>query len=218
MTIPALFEPVRSAYDTVAVDYARLLPGMSAEAPLDIAMIGTFVDSLRDAGLGPVVDVGCGTGRVTAHLSALGVEVSGIDLSPGMIDVARARCRHLRFEVGSMTGLELPDGSLGGLVAWYSIIHTPPERLPTVFAEFFRVLAPGGHLLLGFQVGHERRRMTRAYGHDVSCDAYRLQPGVIADLLTRAGFDVHTRLLREAQGEWENSPQASLLARRPATS
>lgn len=215
VTIPALFEPVRSAYDTVAADYARQLPDMRAEAPVDIAMIATFVDSVRDGGLGPVADIGCGTGRVTAHLAALGVEVSGIDLSPGMVDVARAGYPQLRFEVGSMTGLELPDGAVGGVLAWYSIIHTPPEQLPDVFAEFFRVLAPGGDLLLGFQVGDERRRITHAYGHDVSCDAYRRQPEDVADLLTRTGFDVHTRLLREAQGRWENSPQASLLARRP---
>ncbi len=215
MPVPAVFEPVRSAYDTVAADYARELPDMRAEAPLDLAMIGTFADSVRQAGLGPVADVGCGTGRVTAHLTALGVQVSGIDLSSRMVDVARASYPRLRFEVGSMTGLELADGALGGVLAWYSIIHTPPERLPDVFAECFRVLAPGGDLLLVFQVGDERRRITHAYGHDVSCDAYRLQPDAIAGLLTRVGFDVHTRLLREPQGKWENSPQASLLARRP---
>ncbi|MFD4664838.1 MULTISPECIES: class I SAM-dependent methyltransferase [Streptomyces] len=46
-----------------------------------------------------------------------------------------------------MTDLDLADGSLGGIIAWYSIVHTPPELLPVVFAEFHRVLAPGGHLL-----------------------------------------------------------------------
>ena len=215
VTALASLEPVQTTYDTVAADYARLLPDMSAEAPLDIAMIGTFADSVRDAGLGPVADVGCGAGRVTAHLDALGVEAFGIDLSPGMVDVARATYPQLRFDVGSMTGLDLPGDALGGVLAWYSIIHTPPQQLPDVFAEFFRVLAPGGQLLLGFHVGDERRRMTQAYGHDVSCDAYRLQPDHIAELLTRAGFDVHTRLLRAASGGWEKSPQASLLAGRP---
>ncbi|OKH99228.1 hypothetical protein A6A06_27125 [Streptomyces sp. CB02923] len=48
--------------------------------------------------------------------------------------------------------------AFGGIVARYSIIHTPPEVLPTVFEEFHRALAPGGQLLLGFHVGDERRR------------------------------------------------------------
>jgi SAM-dependent methyltransferase len=205
---------VQTTYDTVAADYARLLPDLSFEAPLDVAMIDTFAGSVRQAGLGPVADVGCGTGRVTAHLAALGVEAFGIDLSPGMVAVARATYPQLRFDAGSMTDLALEDGILGGVLAWYSIIHTPPRQLPDAFAEFFRVLTPGGQLLLGFHVGDEHRRMTRAYGHDVSCDSYRLQPDRIAELLTQAGFDVHTRLLR-APTEREKAPQASLLARRP---
>jgi SAM-dependent methyltransferase len=205
---------VQATYDIVAADYARLLPDLSFEAPLDIAMIGTLANSVRDAGLGPVADIGCGTGRVTAHLDGLGVEAFGIDLSPGMVDVARATYPQLRFDVGSMTDLALEDGILGGVLAWYSIIHTPPQQLPDVFAWFFQVLAPGGQLLLGFHVGDERRRLTRAYGHDVSCDSYRLQPNHIAELLTQAGFDVHTRLLR-APSAREKAPQASILARRP---
>lgn len=190
---------------------------MSAEAPLDIAMIAAFADGVRDAGLGPVADVGCGTGRVTAHLDTLGVEAFGIDLSPGMVDVARATYPQLRFDVGSMTALDLPGDPLGGVLAWYSIIHTPPQQLPDVFTEFFRVLAPGGQLLLGFHAGAERRRMTHAYDHNVSYDTYLLQPDHIAELLTQTGFDVHTRMLRAPQGGWETSAQASLLAEHPRT-
>jgi 2-polyprenyl-3-methyl-5-hydroxy-6-metoxy-1,4-benzoquinol methylase len=48
-------------------------------------------------------DVGCGTGRITAHLRQLGVDVFGIDLSPGMIEVARRDHPGLRFDLGSMT-------------------------------------------------------------------------------------------------------------------
>jgi ubiquinone/menaquinone biosynthesis C-methylase UbiE len=64
-----------------------------------------------------------------------------------MVAPARRSNPGLRFEEGSMTALDLPDGALGGIVAMYSIIHIPRERLPEVFAEFHRVLAPGGHRL-----------------------------------------------------------------------
>ena len=97
-----------------------------------------------------------------------------------MIAVARRAYPALRFEVGSMTALDLPDGSVAGVLAWYSIIHTPPEGLPAVVAELRRVLAPGGHLLLGFQAGaDEHRSMTHAYGHDVECDAWLHSPDTV---------------------------------------
>lgn len=73
-----------------------------------------------------------------------------------MVAVARRDHPYLRFDVGSMTGLDLPDGALGGVLAWYSLIHTPPPQLPAVITELARVLRLGGLLLTAFQVGDER--------------------------------------------------------------
>jgi len=161
-----------------------------------------------------IADIGCGPGRITAHLRSLGSTVFGVDLSPEMVGLARRLYPDLRFEVGSMTGLDLADGAAGGVVAWYSIIHIPPDLLPMVFAEFHRVLAPGGHLLLAFQVGDERRHITQGYGHEVSLYAYLSPPDRVADLLAQAGFAVQARLVREPDGR-EKHPQAVLLARKP---
>lgn len=206
-------DATRTAYDTVAVDYARLLEGLLEQTPEDLAMLGLFAEYVRRDG-GQVADIGCGTGRVTTYLDSLGVPVFGIDLSPGMLAEARRRYPHLRFEVGAMADLALADESLGGILAWYSIIHTPPELLPAVFAEFARVLVPGGHLMVAFQAGDERRRLEQAYGHTVSYDAYRLPPERIAALLADAGIPVTAQLVREPAFEYETTPQAYLLARR----
>ncbi|NIH87645.1 methyltransferase domain-containing protein [Amycolatopsis granulosa] len=203
----------RTAYDTVAADYARLVEGLLEQTPEDRAMLGLFAEYVR-AGGGQVADIGCGTGRVTTYLDSLGLPVFGIDLSPGMVAEARRRYPHLRFEVGPMADLALADGSLGGILAFYSIIHTPPELLPEVFAEFARVLVPGGHLMLAFQVGDERRSFERAYGHAVSFDAYRLPPDRVTELLAEAGISVTARLVRQPAFEHEGTPQAYLLAHR----
>jgi len=146
---PSYLQHTRTAYDTVAVEYAELLRTELARKPWDRAVLAAFAElvTAAAAAVGPVLDVGCGPGRVTGHLHRLGLDVSGVDLSSEMIAVARRDHPDLRFDVGTMTALEHDDGSLGGLVAWYSIIHTPPEELTAVFGEFRRVLAPGGQLL-----------------------------------------------------------------------
>jgi SAM-dependent methyltransferase len=211
---PSHLRATRAAYDTVAVDYAELLRSELAGKPLDRAMLATFAELVQDVGDGPVADLGCGPGRVTEHLQALGLSIFGVDLSPAMVAVARRAHPGLQFHRGSMTALDLTDGLLAGIVAWYSIIHTPPERLPVVFGEFHRVLCPGGQLLLAFQVGaNDRVHLDQAYGHAVSLDTYRLSPDFIADLLGEAGFGVHVRVVREpAPNGPEKSQQAYLLA------
>jgi len=209
---PSYLTDTRAAYDTVAVNYAELTRAELAGKPLDRAMLAAFAELVRSAGAGPVADLGCGPGRIAAHLRSLGVDAFGVDLSPGMIAVARRDYPDLRFDEGSITALDLADGALAGIVAWYSVIHTPPEHLPVVFAEFHRVLAPGGHLLLAFQAGDERVHIEHAYGHTLSSlHAYRLHPDRVAGQLRDAGFVVHARLLREP-GEREKTPQAYLLA------
>ncbi|MET9529983.1 MULTISPECIES: class I SAM-dependent methyltransferase [unclassified Streptomyces] len=213
MTEPGCLSTIRASYDTVAVAYEERVRDDLANSPYDRAMLAAFADQVRTDGGGPVADVGCGPGRVTAHLDGLGAEAFGIDLSPGMVDVARRTYPGLRFEVGSMTALDLADGSLGGLVAWYSIIHLPPELLPSVFAGFHRVLAPGGRLLLAFKAGDELRHLDHGYGHDLSLDVHWLPPGRVAGWLADAGFDVRAQLVREPDPQ-EKQPQAYLQATR----
>jgi SAM-dependent methyltransferase len=216
MTEPDFLRRTRASYDELAADYAEWITGELAARPLDRAMLAAFAELVGDSG--PVADIGCGPGGVTRHLADLGLAAFGIDLSPEMIAVARRTHPGLRFEVGSMLDLDLKDEGLAGIVAWYSIIHIPDELLPAVFAEFYRVLAPGGHLLLGFQIGDENLRLTDARGHEVALDFQRRQPERVAGLLSEAGLVPHARLRREAESRGqhtESTPQGFLLARKP---
>jgi SAM-dependent methyltransferase len=201
-TEPTFVRATRVAYDTVAVDYAELLRDELAAKPVDRALLTLFAELVR--GGGPVADLGCGPGRVTAHLHSLGVDAFGVDLSPAMVDVARRTYPALRFETGSMAALDIADGALSGIVAWYSVIHTPPEQLPGIFAEFHRVLAPGGQLLLAFQTGN---------GPVHLLDAYRLDPDRVTGQLRTTGLAVHVRAERTPEPP-EKVPQTYLLARK----
>ncbi|MFF6917838.1 methyltransferase domain-containing protein [Streptomyces sp. NPDC012466] len=202
----------RRFYDTVAEEYAVHFGDLGAGTPLDLGVLYGFAGLVGEGG--EVADLGCGPGRVTAFLASRGLSVFGLDLSESMLAVARRENPGLRFEQGSMQELDLPDGSLDGVVSWYSTIHTPEEHLPALFAGFHRVLRPGGHLLLGFQCGDEPRHYEEAFGHPVALTFRRRRPEHIAALLEAAGFTVRQRTLREPE-ETEPVAQASLVARKP---
>ncbi|ASU86003.1 class I SAM-dependent methyltransferase [Nocardiopsis gilva YIM 90087] len=181
-------------------------------------MLAAFSERVRAAEIAPVADIGCGPGDVTARLRNLGLtDVFGVDLSPEMVAIARRAHPDLRFDEGSMTALDIPDSSLAGAVAWYSIIHVPPGQLADVFAEFHRVLVPGGHLLLAFQVGDHPLHVAEPFGQQVSLDFLRLLPDRVAEMLSQAGIPVEAQLLREPDGV-ERVPQAFLIARKSAES
>lgn len=217
---PEFVRATRASYDVMAAEYSARFGAELDAKPLERALLAGFVELVRETGGGrPIADVGCGTGRITGHLRGLGADVFGIDLSPGMLAVARAAHPDLRFEEGSMLALDLPDGSLGGLLAWYSVIHVTDALLPAVFAEFHRVLAPGAHLQLGFQAGDETRHRTDAWGRPIALDFHRRRPEAVAALLTAAGFEPRVRTVREADTDGafpEPTPQGFVLARKPA--
>ncbi|MGX9888395.1 class I SAM-dependent methyltransferase [Streptomyces sp. NPDC002276] len=216
MTEPSYLAAIRESYDTVAADYVQLVKNPAELDPLSRAMLAAFSESVLSAGLGPVADLGCGPGKVTAYLAELGVPVFGIDLSPRMIGLARRAYPDLTFTVGSMTAPPIGDGELGGVLAYFSTHHTPPEQVPVVFSEFHRTLAPGGHLMLAGHVGEgELRRPTKAYGgHPVSYESHLLPPERIAGLLERAGFAITARLIQEPAAGSKRT-YGTFMARKP---
>jgi SAM-dependent methyltransferase len=205
-------DQTRVAYDVIADDYGQKFHDVLATVPFERAMLGLFAELV---GEGLVADVGCGPGHVTQHLNELGLNAFGVDLSPAMLAFARRAYPRLRFDEGSMTSLDLPDGSLAGVVAFYSTIHIPTEQLGAVFAGFHRALAPGGHVLLAFQRGNEHRRRSEAFGHEISLDYYLREPESVAELLTQAGFEMLAQLVREPSPPDETVQRAFLMARKP---
>ncbi|WP_327407131.1 methyltransferase domain-containing protein [Streptomyces sp. NBC_01288] len=207
----------RTFYDAIAEDYAEHFAGERSAKPRDWTVMAGFAELVSRGGGegGQVVDLGCGPGRSTAFLAAQGLDVFGLDLSESMLGIARRENPGLRFRQGSMLELDIPDGALAAAVSWYSSIHTPVDRLPFLFAEFHRILAPGGYLLLAFQAGDRPLTLDRPFGHPVTLDFERRRPEAMAELLEAAGFALRSRTVREAEEELgESSAQAFLMARK----
>jgi SAM-dependent methyltransferase len=206
----------RTSYDTVADSYASRMRDRLDDEPFLRAALALFAGEVRALGGGPVADVGCGPGHVTGYLQGLGVHAFGLDLSPSMIDLARRDHPGLRFEVGSMTSQPAEDGTLAGVIAFWSVIHVPDDAVPLVLAGFHRSLRPGGLVQIGFHVGDVSRLKTQGYGgHPMKVHVHRRQPEQMADWLRGAGFTVEAILLMDPDAE---VPQAILFGRKPPAS
>jgi SAM-dependent methyltransferase len=186
-------EATRISYDTVASRYAKEIGGELAGKPLDRALLACLAD-LADGGL--LADIGCGPGHITAYLADLGADVIGIDLSPGMIDVARERHPELAFEVGSLLALPLEDGQLAAAVCAYSIIHSDAGERRAAFAELARAIAAGGWLLVSFYVSMAEQapgsvaHVQEWWGHEVDLEFHFLDPREVVRVMSAAGFTI----------------------------
>lgn len=214
MTSSQHLAAVRADYDAKARAYAAFVGEAFSGQPLNHVMVQAFADLVRQAGGGPVLDAGCGPGHVTGYLRGRGVDAFGVDLSPELVATARAANPGVRFDVGDMGALEIASGTLAGVLANYSVIHTPPAVLPATLADLSRVLAPGGHLLVAFQALDGTGPTSEPFDHTVT-PAWRYSPDHVAALLRESGVEEVARLVvAAAEDPVRGFPQAHLLARR----
>jgi ubiquinone/menaquinone biosynthesis C-methylase UbiE len=195
-------ERVQRAYGVMAEQYIEVISSTPAHAD-DLALITRHL-SIRT---GAVLDVGCGPGHLTALLRSLEVDATGLDLVPEFIDHARATHRDGRYELASMHQLPVPDRSVAGMLAWYSLIHLPPDDLDGVLAELRRAMAPAGTLVVGFFDGDE----VTAFEHKV-VTAYHWPVDEFAERLRRAGFAEVERQCRPGVPEPGRRPHAAIAA------
>ncbi|WP_193309725.1 class I SAM-dependent methyltransferase [Halorubrum halophilum] len=131
---------VRRAWDDVAATYAaRRDPDGS-----DAALIDDLLADLPDDPA--VLDVGCGDGaRTLANLPSASV---GIDVSREGLELAREAVPTARLVHGEMSALPVGGERFDAVTAYHAVFHVARERHPAVYAEFARVLRPGGRLLM----------------------------------------------------------------------
>ena len=180
-------DEIARAYSQVAPQYIELFGRTSEVHVDDLELISRHLTGRT----GPVLDLGCGPGHLTAHLQSLGAEAMGLDLVPEFIAHASATWPDVPFGVGSMRQLPIADHAVIGAVAWYSMIHLPPDDLDGVLIELRRVLATGGTLVVGFFDGPD----VAAFEHQVST-AYYWPADELAARMRRAGFTEIERLQR----------------------
>jgi len=190
-----LTNSIRYSYNRLANEYAIHLFGELQNKPLDRELLDRFASEVK--GRGEVCDMGCGPGHVARYLHQAGVNVFGLDLSPGMLEQARTLNSGIHFRAGNMLALDLGDQELVGITAFYAIVNLPEESLPLVFREMRRVLQPGGLLLLAFHMGDEAVRVQEMWGQPVTMEFFFFQPSVVRRHLEAAGLEVEEIIERE---------------------
>lgn len=209
-------EQVREDYDRIAGEYARRMFHELDGKPKDREWLLRFASLAGDGGV--ICDMGCGPGHVARFLRDNGVErVSGLDLSPAMVEQARRLNPDIEFAEGNLLSLALGDGALAGIAAFYAIVNIPEASLPIVFGEMWRVLRPGGLLLLAFHVGGEVLRPEELFGAKIATEFYHFDRARIERLLEDAGFrleDVVERGPYAPEIEYQ-SRRAYIFARKP---
>ncbi|WP_260840345.1 class I SAM-dependent methyltransferase [Micrococcus luteus] len=146
----------------------------------------------RETG-GDLADVGCGPAHWTAHLATLGHDVVGVEPVEEFVTHARRVHPGVCVELGSFE--TLPSASFDGILAWYSIIHTPPTEVPLLLDHVHKALRPDGSLLLGFFAGDR----VEPFDHAVTT-AWYWPLDDLTSLLTAAGFTVTERGTRQDPG------------------
>ncbi|MGL5849571.1 MAG: class I SAM-dependent methyltransferase [Phycicoccus sp.] len=211
-------DEVRSAYDAIAADYATAYPTTEPESAVDLAVVDHLVELLRGGVPAPrMLDAGCGTGRMTRYLADRGCVTVGMDLSPGMLAMARRDHPDLPVHLADVLDLPFGEAAFDGVLLWYSLIHLSDDELPRALAESARVIRPAGLVLVAFQAGDgpwDVGAGLRRWGHDVSLVRNQRTPERVAAALSEVGFAEEVRLVR-GPVRGERHPQAFVLARRP---
>jgi len=138
-------EEVAALYDGWAATYdAEMAKAGYRHPAIGLALLARHLPR----GAGPILDAGCGTGLLGDWLGIMGLApVEGLDLSPGMLAVARAKGAYAALHTLAL-GSDLPfaDGHFAGIISTgvFTTGHVGAEGLP----ELIRILRPGGTLVL----------------------------------------------------------------------
>ena len=131
---------VERGYDRIGAEYERW-----SEEATDYAReyyLRVLLDSLSEGA--SVLDLGCGSGELLTRRLAERFQVTGVDLSTGMVELARCNVPNAKFIRGDMAAVEFAPESFDGVCAFYSLTHLPPDQLPALLHRVAGWLRPSG--------------------------------------------------------------------------
>jgi ubiquinone/menaquinone biosynthesis C-methylase UbiE len=180
-------EITRESYERIAPTYAQISANMSevllASAQKFLGLLESFGPNAQ------ILDVGCGPGRDMAWFESHNINVTGVDYTQAMLEIARTQVRGSLVQT-DMRKMPFGATSVDGIWCSASLLHLPKTDSPAALLEFKRVLKPNGVLFLAVQEGEGEHLETReVYGENQRFFA-RYTTSEMTRMLEVAGFDL----------------------------
>jgi SAM-dependent methyltransferase len=176
---------VAAGYDVVGERYLA----WSGERPSPARQRALALATDRIPPGSEVLELGCGAGIPMTRALADGRRVTGVDISPGQIRLARQNVPSATFLQADMTTLDFPAASFDAVVAFYSLTHVPREELGALLGRIRSWLRPGGVFVASFGVEDDPGGIEEDW---LGVDMYfsHFSAKVNRRLVAEAGFDV----------------------------
>ncbi|MFW9822354.1 MAG: class I SAM-dependent methyltransferase [Candidatus Thorarchaeota archaeon] len=185
---------VEQGYNKIAVDYYRHRNLNKFNTELE-----KFLSLLSDNA--HVLDVGCGAGIPTAKfLAKRGIKVTGIDLSTTMLSLARRNVPSAEFIKMDMNELEFTENIFDGIISVFALFHVPREKHFDIFKNFFKIIKPGGILLINIGIS-ESEGTSNFFGVPMFWSNYSRKATL--NLVKKAGFSIISEAVLERGGEYQ---------------
>jgi len=182
-------EKTIETYNATAESYAATRMDELYGKHLDRMILKEFAALNKNKGT--CADFGCGPGQTTKFLFDAGLhDIIGIDLSQGMVEVARRISPHIRFDTGDLLDLSYGADHFSSAVAFYAIVHFDYDEIAKAFREVNRVLKNGAYFIFSYHVGENTVHFDTANGIDVDIDLHFFQTDRILELLRDNGFTI----------------------------
>ena len=95
-----------------------------------------------------IIDIGCGTGHLAKHLSDKGFQVTGIDFSKSMLEIARKRCQSCTFIIADIAEFNYSAELYDAAILSFSIIHLKDDEIEKVLQKTYSALKPGSYAFI----------------------------------------------------------------------
>jgi len=172
---------VETGFDQIYREYDR-----QRQMKIDGEFISKFVMSLKSGS--SVLDVGCGSGKVARLLNDGGHTVTGIDISRKMLNLARENAPQSKFYRIDIREMDFKANSFDGIVCLYAIISLPRKWHLSILRRFYKILKPGGLMLINVGLSELKESVGDFYGAKMYWSHFGKEKNF--ELIRKAGFQI----------------------------
>ena len=215
--IELVHSKTRQAYNLAADRYHSLFHDELEKKEYDRMLLDFFAGRLNNGSL--ICDAGCGpSGHIGKYLANKGMVITGIDISDRCIELASVLNPDMHFVREDMAKMNCENDSFDAVISYYSIIHTPKNLVHIVLREFYRVLKPGGYLLIAVKAGSEESLQSELIGFETEILLSLFSENEIREYLIRNGFDIFFSEKREPYEFEINYDRVFVIGKKPGNS